>query len=63
MIAQHIRHRTPHSHADADHGLSDVGGHLGEDGGVVVVRNGLDDGSGALGGVAGEDWAGISRGP
>src|SRR5690606_1137768 len=34
-------------HADADHGLTEVLGELGEGGGVIVVPDGLDDSPGA----------------
>lgn len=48
-------HQTDNSHGKTDHGLSDVGRKLGEHGRVVVVGNGLDDGTGALDGVTGQD--------
>jgi hypothetical protein len=42
-------------HADTDHGLSEVSRDLCEDGRVVVVGNGLNDGSCSLGGITGKD--------
>jgi hypothetical protein len=41
------------SHADTNHGLSEIGGDLGQDLGVVVMRDCLDDRSGPLGWVSG----------
>jgi len=42
--------------ADTDHCLSEIGRNLCENGGVVVVCNGLNDGSCSLGWVSGEDY-------
>jgi len=42
--------------ADTDHCLSEIGRDLCEDGGVVVVCNGLNDGSCSLGWISGEDY-------
>jgi hypothetical protein len=42
--------------ADTDHGISEIGRDLSQDGGVVVVRNGLYDGSCSLSWVSREDY-------
>jgi hypothetical protein len=55
MISNTLQRLIYDLRADTDHGVSEVGRDLCEDGGVVVVRNGLDDSLGSLGGVAGQD--------
>ena len=46
---------------DAHHRLSQVGGDLGQDLGVVVVRHGLDDGAGAGGRVSALEDSGADK--
>lgn len=46
---------------DTNHGLTETGAALGEDGGVLVVSRGADDGLGALRGVAGLEDTGANE--
>ena len=46
---------------DADHGLAQIGGQLSQLLGVVVVGDGLDNGGGTLGGVAGLEDTGANE--